>query len=148
MKDTTIMIFSYITSIITLVFIAIISLILLPFYRIPFGKRVVFKDLTIKLKVVSFGCLFRDFIENILGYSLVFFVNEDGKNQPYFLYIHHKELEKIPSKLWKLDYPRDEIETINQSAVISVETRVSLCGYLPAKIVDYHIENKKLQWSK
>ena len=141
-------IFSFIVGIVLLTILTIISLTLFPFTRIPRGKKVVFTNLTIGVKAISMGCMYRDFIENILGYWVVCFVDEKERTNPYFLYIHHKDLKKFPEEYWQYRDP-NKCREIEQSISIDVEVRKSfLCAYLPAKVIGFRLIDEPLQWSK
>ena len=139
---------AFIIGSIILTILTIVSLILFPFSRIPKSKKVVYMGLVIQVKAIALPCIYRDFIENILGYRTVLLLVEEERRIPYFLYIHHKEMAKFPQELWQFQNP-NECRKIEQSISIDVEVRASLlCGYLPAKIIGSRVIDKKLEWSK
>jgi len=139
---------AFIIGSILLTILTIISLILFPFSRIPKGKKVVYKGLVVRVKAIVLPCIYRDFIESLLGYRTILLVGKKEKNNPYFLYIHHKEMDKFPQELWKYNNPK-ECRRIGESLEIDIEVRASLlCGYLPAKIIGSRVIDKKLEWSK
>ena len=141
-------ILSFGVGIVLITFFTIISLILFPLSRIPRGRKVVFNSLTIKVKAIRIGCIYRDFIENFLGYWVVYFVDEKESTNPYFLYIHHNDLKKFPKECWKYRDP-NKCREVEQSISIDVEVRKSfLCAYLPAKVIGFRLIDEPLKWSK
>ena len=133
------------------IFLTILTIISLPlflFSRIPKGKKVVYEGLIVRVKAIVLPCIYRDFIESLLGYRTVLLVVEEKRKVPYFLYIHYKEMDKFPQELWKYNNPK-ECRRIGESLEIDIEVRASLlCGYLPAKIIGSRVIDKKLEWSK
>lgn len=123
------------------------NIILFPLGRIPRGRKEVF-ELPIMLKAIQIACLYRDSAEGLAGNSVVFFSRKDDLSKPYFLYLKIKELEELPQELLKFEGP-SKARKKEKTIVITVEARKSLlCGYLPAKILDYKVIDQKPEFNK
>lgn len=123
-----------------------LSILLLPFFRIPRGGEVKF-DLKVKPKAIVIPDFYRVWGEGLVGNQALFF-SLQKPDEPYSLYFPKTEIEKIPDCAVSFSYALDSQKEM-KTAWVTVETKKCLFGgYLPAKISNVRVVNEVPDWSK
>jgi len=118
----------------------ILSIVFLPFFHIPKGKKLTFK-LEIKIVNSNLTPTIRPMAEAYLkNFPLLFSTTDKDSNTPTYLYMNQKDIDKLPKELISFKHYED----INQTVRVTVKTRKNILGtYLPAKLINFEILNKK-----
>ncbi|MCE0556867.1 hypothetical protein [Motilimonas sp. E26] len=136
----------YIFNFFTMVLACSLSLILLPFFRIPTGETVKF-ELRVKPKAIAIPDYYRVWGENVVGNQALFF-STNNPFEPYSLYLSKKEIKKLPENTISFKYALNQKKEM-KTALVPIETKKCLFGgYLPAIISNVQVLNEEPEWSK
>ena len=135
--------------IVGIVLIAILTLagcLCLPFYRIPISRERE-RRLRIMIKACHWGHWLRGHIETLLGNRLLFFSRESDQD-PYYLYLPKRALQRLPVELTRFGSTTKTLPP-TRSVVVTLRLKKALGGgYLPARLVDYEVIDRRPDISK